>query len=77
MGLKIDNSPFNARLSKMEATIDNITSLVATGILAVNQLMERETVTAVTSKDASVEEPKWTTVMAKNVRQVVNGLWRP
>jgi hypothetical protein len=34
--------------------------------------MEREAVVAVTSKVAFVEEPKWTMVMAKNVRQVVS-----
>ncbi|CAM6026060.1 unnamed protein product [Sphagnum balticum] len=34
--------------------------------------MEREVVTAFTSNAASAEEPKWTTVMAKNVCQVVS-----
>jgi hypothetical protein len=72
MGLKTDNSPVNARLSKMEATIENILSLVATSNLAVNHLMEREAVTAIIAKATSAKEPKWTTVMAKNVCQVVN-----
>jgi hypothetical protein len=34
--------------------------------------MEREAAAIVTAKAASVEEPKWTTVISKNVRQVVN-----
>jgi hypothetical protein len=68
MGLKTDNSPIDARLSKMEATIENIASLAASGNLVINQLMEHEAATVVTSKAVSAKEPKWTTVMAKNVR---------
>jgi hypothetical protein len=34
--------------------------------------MEREVVAAITTKVAFVEEPKWTMVMAKNVREVVS-----
>jgi hypothetical protein len=34
--------------------------------------MERKATTTVTAKAVSTEEPKWTMVMAKNVRQVVN-----
>jgi hypothetical protein len=65
MGLKTDSPLIGARLSKMEAAIENIASFAAIGNLAVNQLFERETA-------VSTEEIKWTTVMAKNVRQVVN-----
>jgi hypothetical protein len=36
MGLKIDSSLVDARLSKMEATIKNIMSLTAAGNLVVN-----------------------------------------
>jgi hypothetical protein len=36
MGLKINNSLVDARLSKMEATIENITSLVVADNLVVN-----------------------------------------
>jgi hypothetical protein len=36
MGLKTDNSHVDARLSKMEATIENIAFLTAVGNLAVN-----------------------------------------
>jgi hypothetical protein len=36
MGLKTNNSPVDARLSKMEATIENITSLMATSNLMIN-----------------------------------------
>jgi hypothetical protein len=72
MGIKTNNSPVNARLSKMEAAIQNIASLIAIGNLAVNQLMECEAAVAITAKAAFAKEPKWTTVMAKNVRQVVN-----
>jgi hypothetical protein len=36
MGFKIDNSHVDARLSKMVAAIENITSLVVVGNLAVN-----------------------------------------
>jgi hypothetical protein len=72
MGLKTDSPPIDARLSKMEAVIENIVSLAAASNLAVNQLMERETTMAITAKAVSTEEAKWTTVMAKNVRQVVN-----
>ncbi|CAK9224121.1 unnamed protein product [Sphagnum troendelagicum] len=34
--------------------------------------MERKAAATITTKAASAKEPKWTTVMAKNVRQVVN-----
>ncbi|CAK9204898.1 unnamed protein product [Sphagnum troendelagicum] len=72
MGLKIDNSPVNARLSKMEAAIENIASFVAVGNLAVNQLIEREAAATITTKAMSTKEPKWTMVITKNVCQVVN-----
>jgi hypothetical protein len=72
MGLKTNSPPIDARLSKMEATIENIASLVAAGNLAVNQLMERETAVVIIAKVMFTEEAKWTIVMAKNVRQVVN-----
>jgi hypothetical protein len=72
MGFKTDSSFVDMRLSKMEAAIKNIVSLTAAGNLAVNQLMEREEVAVITTKVASMEEPKWTTMMAKNMRQVVN-----
>ncbi len=52
----------------MEAAIENIASLLAIGDLAVNQLMECEAVAIVITKAASAEEPKWTTMMAKNMR---------
>jgi len=72
MGLKTDNSPIDTRLSKMEATIENIASLTTASNLAINQLIEREATTTATTKAMFTEEPKWTTVMAKNVRQVVS-----
>jgi hypothetical protein len=72
MGLKTHNSHVDARLSKMEVAIENIPSLAAAGNLAVNQLMERKAVMTITAKAMSVEEPKWITVMAKNVHQVVS-----
>jgi Sec7-like guanine-nucleotide exchange factor len=72
MGLKTDTPPIDARLSKIEAVIENIVSLAAAGNLAVNQLMERKTTMAITAKAVSTKETKWTMVMAKNVRQVVN-----
>ncbi len=50
MGLKTDSSPIDARLSKMEVTIENIASFVTVGNLAINQLMEREAVATVTAK---------------------------
>ncbi len=55
----------------MEAAIENITSLAVVGNLAVNQLMEHEATAAITAKAVFAKEPKWTMVMAKNVRQVV------
>jgi hypothetical protein len=58
MGLKIDNSLVDARLSKMEATIENIASLAIVGKPAVNQLMEREAAAVITTKVAFAEEPK-------------------
>jgi hypothetical protein len=71
VGLKTNNSPIDARLSKMEATIENIASLATVGNLAVNQLgyklMEHEAAAVITTKDASTKEPKWTMVMAKNM----------
>jgi hypothetical protein len=51
----------------MKAAIENIASFMAVGNLAVNQLMEHEATTTIIAKAAFVEEPKWTTVMAKNV----------
>jgi hypothetical protein len=68
MGLKIDSSHVDVRLSKMEAAIKNIVSLMAASNLAVNQLMEREVVVAIITKAMSTKEPKWTLMMAKNVR---------
>jgi hypothetical protein len=52
----------------MEGAIKNIVFLMAIGNLTINQLMECEVVAVVTTKAASTEEPKWTMVMAKNVR---------
>jgi hypothetical protein len=72
MGLKTDNSPIDARLSKMEVAIENIVSLTIVSNLMVNQLMEREVVAVITAKFAYANEPRWTIVMAKNMRQVVN-----
>ncbi len=72
MGLKTHSSPVDARLSKMEATIENIAFLAIVGNLAINQLMEHEAAVAIIAKVMPTEYPKWTTVMAKNVRQVVS-----
>jgi hypothetical protein len=72
MGFKTDSPPIDARLSKIEAVIENIASLAAADNLAVNQLMEHETTMVIKAKAMSTEEAKWTTVMANNVRQVVN-----
>jgi hypothetical protein len=72
MGLKTDNSHVDTWMSKMEVAIENIAFLAVVGNLVVNQLMEREATTVVTAKATFAEEPKWTTVMAKNVHQVVN-----
>jgi hypothetical protein len=68
MSLKTDSSPIDTWLSKMEVAIENIVSFVAANNLAINQLMEHEVATVVTTKVASMEEPKCTMVMAKNVR---------
>jgi hypothetical protein len=68
MGLKTDSPPIDARLSKMEAVIENIACLATASNLVVNQLMERETRMAITTKVVSTKKAKWTTVMAKNVR---------
>jgi hypothetical protein len=67
MGFKTNISPVDAWLSKMEAAIENIVSLVVVGNLVVNQLMEREAAMVVTSNARFAEEPKWTTMIAKNV----------
>ncbi len=72
MGLKTNSSPIDTRMSKMEAAIENIASLTTVSNLAVNQLIECEATTIVTTKVMFAEEPKWTMVMAKNVRQVVS-----
>ncbi|CAK9255454.1 unnamed protein product [Sphagnum jensenii] len=56
----------------MEAAIENIVSLTTTSNLVVNQLIERETIATATTKATFVKEPKWATVMAKNVHQVVS-----
>jgi len=50
MGLKTDNSPIDARLSKMEAAIKNIAFLAAVGNLVVNQLMECEVAATIITK---------------------------
>jgi hypothetical protein len=68
MGFKTDSSPVDAWLSKMEAAIENIVSLATATNIVFNQLMECEAAVVVTIKVASAEEPKWTIVMAKNVR---------
>ncbi|CAK9882225.1 unnamed protein product [Sphagnum jensenii] len=72
MGFKTNNSPIDAWLSKMEVAINNIVSLAATSNLVVNQLMEHEAVAIITTKDVSTKEPKWITVIAKNMCQVVS-----
>jgi hypothetical protein len=72
MGFKIDSSPVDVRLSKMEATIEHITSLAAISNIVVNQLMEHEAAVVVITKVASAKEPTWTTVIAKNVRHMVS-----
>jgi hypothetical protein len=72
MGFKIDSSPVDARLSKIEVAIKNIMFLATVGNPAVNQLMEHKASATITAKATSMEEPKWTTVMAKNVPQVVS-----
>jgi hypothetical protein len=72
MGFKTDSPPIDARLSKMEVAIENIASLAVVGNLAVNQLLEREMTVTIIAKAVTTAEAKWTTVMAKNVRQVVN-----
>jgi hypothetical protein len=56
----------------MEVAIENIVSLTVVGNLTINQLMEREAAMALTANATFAKEPKWTTVMAKNVRQVVS-----
>ncbi len=56
----------------MKAAIEKIASLTAIGNLAINQLMECEAAVVVTTKATSTEDLKWTTVIAKNMRQVVN-----
>jgi len=56
----------------MEVAIENIVSLAVVGNLVVNKLMECEAAIVVTTKVASIEEPKWTMVMAKNVHHVVS-----
>jgi hypothetical protein len=72
MGLKTDSSPVDAQLSKMEGAVENIVSLAAVGNLGVKQLMKCEVTMAITAKAIPMEEPKWTTMMAKNVCQVVS-----
>jgi hypothetical protein len=72
MGFKINSSLVDMRLSKMEVAIENIASLTTDGNLAVNQLMKREVVVAIIAKAMSIEEPKWTMVMAKIVHQMVS-----
>jgi hypothetical protein len=68
MGFKIDSSPVDERFSKMEATIEHIASPTSIGNIVVNKLMEREVAAIVTAKVTFVEDPKWTIMIAKNVR---------
>ncbi len=44
------DTPIDARLSKMEAPMENIASLMVVGNLVVNQLIEREVAAVVTTK---------------------------
>jgi hypothetical protein len=56
----------------MEVAIENIVSLTTATNLVVNQLIKRKATTTITTKATSTQEPKWTMVMAKNVRHVVS-----
>jgi hypothetical protein len=56
----------------MKGIIENIMSLATVGNFVINQLMERKAATAITTKATFTKEPKWTTVMAKNMRQVIS-----
>ncbi len=58
MGFKTNSPPIDARLSKMEVTIENIASLAAVDNLAINQLMECKTSMAIIAKAMSTEEAK-------------------
>jgi hypothetical protein len=53
----------------MEVAIKNIASRASVGNLVFNQLMEHEivAVATITTKVVSAEEPKWTTVITKNM----------
>jgi hypothetical protein len=68
MGFKTDNLLVDVQLSKMEVAIENIASFEAAGNLTINQLMERKVAIVVITKATSTKKPKWTTVMAKNMR---------
>jgi hypothetical protein len=63
MGFKTNNSHVDTQLSKMEVAVENIVFLVVVGNLAIN-----ETTMVFLAKVAFAEEPKWTMLMAKNVR---------
>jgi hypothetical protein len=72
MGVKIDMSPVEVWLSRIEAANENIASLTTIDNLVVNQLIECEVVAGVTVNAMITKKPKWTTMMAKNVHRVVN-----
>jgi hypothetical protein len=72
MGVESNSSFVDMRLSKMKVAIKNIMFLATDNNLAMKQLMECEAIRDVTAKTTSTKHPKWTTMMAKNVRQVVN-----
>ncbi|CAK9867724.1 unnamed protein product [Sphagnum jensenii] len=56
----------------MEVAIENIVSLTTASNLVVNKLIKHEVTVAITTKAMFAKEPKWTTVMARNMRQVVS-----
>ncbi len=52
----------------MEVAIENILFFMVASNLAVNQLMEHEVTSTFIANVAFIKEPKWTMMMAKNVR---------
>jgi hypothetical protein len=74
MEVAIENIASLAAAGKLAVNqlMERETTAVITTKATFTEKMEREMAAAITTKTTFTEKPKWTTVMAKNVRQVVS-----
>jgi hypothetical protein len=74
MEVAIENIASLAAAGKLAVNqlMERETTAAITTKATFTEKMERETAAAITTKTTFTKKPKWTTVMAKNVRQVVS-----